>query len=155
MRKMIVGTLLVVFLLSGCSNAMADIYDNESKITSDTNSFNLDGIKQEINGNSYNATVEKMEGMDTIWTMDVEEETTVDIEYDITLYNGKIKVALIYPDGELTTLAECISNQDNSSNSTSLTLPQGEYRIKIIAGENTKFDISLSITDGSFHELGL
>ena len=155
MRKMIVGTLLVVFLLSGCSNAMADIYDNESKITSDTNSFNLDGIEQEIEGNSYNATIEKMEGMDTIWTMDVEEETTVDIEYDITLYNGKVKVVLIYPDGELTTLAECISNQDNSSNSTSLTLPQGEYRIKIIAGENTKFDISLSITDGSFHELGL
>ena len=59
MRKMIVGTLLVVFLLSGCSNAMADIYDNESKITSDTNSFNLDGIEQEIEGNSYNATIEK------------------------------------------------------------------------------------------------
>ena len=155
MRKMIVGTLLVVFLLSGCSNAMADIYDNESKITSDTNSFNLDGIEQEIEGNSYNATIEKMEGMDTVWTLDTEEETTVDISYDITLYNGKIKVALIYPDGELTTLAECKSNQDNSSNSTSLTLPQGEYRIKIIAGENTKFDISLSITDGSFHELGL
>ena len=155
MRKMIVGTLLVVFLLSGCSNAMADIYDNESKITSDTNSFNLDGIEQEIEGNSYNATIEKMDGMDTVWTLDTEEETTVDISYDITLYNGKIKVALIYPDGELTTLAECKSNQDNSSNSTSLTLPQGEYRIKIIAGENTKFDISLSITDGSFHELGL
>ena len=155
MRKMIVGTLLVVFLLSGCSNAMADIYDNESKITSDTNSFNLDGIEQEIEGNSYNATIEKMEGMDTVWTLDTEEETTVDISYDITLYNGKIKVALIYPDGELTTLAECKSNQDNSSNSTSLTLPQGEYRIKIIAVENTKFDISLSITDGSFHELGL
>ena len=155
MRKMIVGTLLVVFLLSGCSNAMADIYDNESKITSDTNSFNLDGIEQEIEGNSYNATIEKMEGMDTVWTLDTEEETTVDISYDITLYNGKIKVALIYPDGELTTLAECKSNQNNSSNSTSLTLPQGEYRIKIIAGENTKFDISLSITDGLFHELGL
>ena len=155
MRKMIVGTLLVVFLLSGCSNAMADIYDNESKITSDTNSFNLDGIEQEIEGNSYNATIEKMEGMDTVWTLDTEEETTVDISYDITLYNEKVKVVLIYPDGELTTLAECISNQDNSSNSTSLTLPQGEYRIKIIAGENTKFDISLSITDGSFHELGL
>lgn len=112
MRKMIVGTLLVVFLLSGCSNAMADIYDNESKITSDTNSFNLDGIEQEIEGNSYNATIEKMEGMDTVWTLDTEEETTVDISYDITLYNGKIKVALIYPDGELTTLAECKSNQD-------------------------------------------
>ena len=155
MRKMIVGTLLVVFLLSGCSNAMADIYDNESKITSDTNSFNLNGIKQEINGNSYNATVEKMEGMDTVWTLDTEEETTVDISYDITLYNGKVKVVLIYPDGELTTLAECISNQDDSSNTTSLALTQGEYRIKIVAGEDTKFDISLSITDGSFHELGL
>ena len=131
MRKMIVGTLLVAFLLSGCSNAMADIYDNESKITSDTNSFNLDGIEQEIEGNSYNATIEKMEGMDTVWTLNTEKEITVDIAYDITLYNGKVKVVLIYPDGELTTLAECISNQDNSSNSTSLSLPQGEYRIKI------------------------
>lgn len=64
-------------------------------------------------------------------------------------------MVLISPDGELATLAECISNQDNSSNNTSLSLPQGEHRIKIIAGENTKFDISLSITDGSFHELGL
>lgn len=155
MRKLIVGTLLIAILMSGCSNTMADIYDNESKITSDTNSFNLNGIKQEINGNSYNATVEKMEGMDTIWTMDVEEETTVDIEYDITLYNGKVKVVLISPDDELTILAECISNQDDSSNTTSLALTQGEYRIKIVAGEDTKFDISLSISDGSFHELGL
>lgn len=65
MRKMIVGALLVAFLLAGCSNAMADVYDNESKIASDTNSFNLDGIEQEIDGNSYNATIEKMEGMDT------------------------------------------------------------------------------------------
>ena len=155
MRKMIVGTLLVAFLLSGCSEAIADIYNNESKIRSDTNSFNLDGIEQEINGNSYNATVEKMEGMDTIWTMDVEEETTVDIEYDITLYNGKVKVVLVSPEDELTILAECISNQDDSSNTTSLALTQGEYRIKIVAGKNTKFDISLSISDGSFHELGL
>ena len=96
-----------------------------------------------------------MEGMDTIWTMDVEEETTVDIEYDITLYNGKVKVVLVSPDDELTILAECISNQDDSSNTTSLALTQGEYRIKIVAGEDTKFDISLSISDGSFHELGL
>ena len=155
MRKMIVGTLLVVFLLSGCSNAMADIYDNESKITSDTNSFNLDGIEQEIEGNSYNATIEKMEGMDTVWTLDTEEETTVDISYDITLYNGKVKVVIVSPDDELTILAECISNQDDSSNTTSLALTQGEYRIKIVAGEDTKFDISLSISDGSFHELGL
>lgn len=155
MRKMIVGTLLVAFLLAGCSNAMADVYDNESKIISNTNSFNLDGIEQEIVDNSYNATVEKMEGMDTVWTLETEEETTVDFAYDITLYNGKVKVVLISPDGELTTLAECISNQDNSSNNTSLSLSQGEYRIKIIAGENTKFDISLSITDGSFRELGL
>lgn len=69
--------------------------------------------------------------------------------------NGKVKVVLISSDGELTTLAECVSDKDNSSDTTSLSLPQGEYRIKIIAGENTKFDISLSITDGSFHELGL
>ena len=59
------------------------------------------------------------------------------------------------PDDELTILAECISNQDDSSNTTSLALTQGEYRIKIVAGEDTKFDISLSISDGSFHELGL
>ncbi len=155
MRKMMAGILLVAVLLSGCSNIMADIYDNENKIVSDTNSFNLNGIEQEIEGNNYNASIERMEGMDTIWTLDAEEETTIEIAHDITLHNGKVKVVLISSDGELTTLAECVSDKDNSSDTTSLSLPQGEYRIKIIAGENTKFDISLSITDGSFHELGL
>ena len=38
MRKLIAGTLLIAILMSGCSNTMADIYGNESKITSDTNS---------------------------------------------------------------------------------------------------------------------
>lgn len=36
--------LLAAFSIGGCSGSqMADLYDNEKEISSDSNSFNLDG----------------------------------------------------------------------------------------------------------------
>ena len=152
-KRLTACTLLLVCLLMGCSG-VANIYDDNSRIASDTNTFNLDAIEQEIQGTTFSASVERMEGMDTVWTMESAETTDIDIAYDITSYSGKVKLVLISPDGELTTLVECTSDT-NSSDNTTLSLQQGEYRIKLVAGENTKFDISLSVTDGTLHELGL
>jgi len=35
-----------------------------------------------------------------------------------------------------------------------LNVESGNNRIKIVAGENTKFDIEISIQEGEFKELG-
>ena len=36
----------------------------------------------------------------------------------------------------------------------SFSLEKGESRIKLVAGEDTRFDIQLEMTEGSFTELG-
>lgn len=37
---------------------------------------------------------------------------------------------------------------------STLNVESGNNRIKIVAGENTKFDIEISIQEGEFKELG-
>ena len=55
--------LLAAFSVSGCGGSrIADLYDNEKEISSDSNSFNLDGIQQNIEGEKWTASVERLEG---------------------------------------------------------------------------------------------
>src|SRR5699024_7591748 len=100
---------------------MADLYDNEKEISSDSNSFNLDGIQQNIEEGKWTASVERLEGMDTVWFWEAQETTEAEFSYEITLYSGKLKIVLIDPEGALTTLAECDSpGEQNAGESISL-----------------------------------
>ena len=91
--------------------------------------------------------------MDTVWSWEAQETTEVEFSYEITLYSGKLKVVLIDPEGALTTLAECDSPGELNAQE-SISLEKGESRIKLVAGEDTRFDIQLGMTEGSFTELG-
>lgn len=64
-----------------------------------------------------------------------------------------MKLVLISPKEELTTLTECTSDSEATENCT-ISVHQGENRMKIVAAQDTKFDITLSVTDGNLHELG-
>ena len=146
--------LLAAFSVSGCGGSrIADLYDNEKEISSDSNSFNLDGIQQNIEGEKWTASVERLEGMDTVWSCKAQETTEAEFSYELTLYSGKLKVVLIDPEGALTTLAECDAAGEQNAGE-SISLEKGESRIKLVAGEDTRFDIQLEMTEGNFAELG-
>ncbi len=153
----------------------ANAYNNEKSIASDVNSYNLNNVTQTSDGGTFSAQVGNMEGMETIWNYDAENETSTELSYDITLYSGKLKLALISPDKEVTTLVELDSEKDTASpegssassqyvsadasavsaaNAVSFTLEPGENRIKVVAGEDTQFDMDLSVSEGEFGELG-
>ena len=123
--------------------------------------------------------------MDTIWDCSADAALETELSYDITLYSGKVKLALISPDEEVTTLVELDSEKgaDDSSASpqdisaegssaaaaqngpagdsslsatdtVSFTLQPGENRIKVVAGEDTGFNMSLTVPEGEFGSLG-
>ena len=50
-------------------------------------------------------------------------------------------------------MTECTSDSEATENCT-ISVHQGENRMKIVAAQDTKFDIILSVTDGNLHELG-
>lgn len=158
--------------LAGCSGLGANAYNNERSIASDMNSYNLNNITQTSDDGTFSAQVGNMEGMDTIWTYDAENETSTELSYDITLYSGKLKLTLISPDKKVTTLVELDSEKDaedlsastqdssagtsacSASDTVSFSLEPGENRIKVVAGEDTRFDMNLSMPEGEFGELG-
>lgn len=174
-KKILGAALMSGCLMAGCVNPMASVYDNDSRIASASNSYNLNNIEQTSADGYFIASVEKMEGMDTIWvyeaimfkilrrimkfSMDTiwvyeaKEDTALDITYKLNVSSGKVKLALINPNGEIIIIAECDSEMADPAQST-LNVESGNNRIKIVAGENTRFDIELTISEGEFKELG-
>ena len=74
-KKLFAAGLAAVCLITGCaSNPMVAVYDNDAKIASNTNTYNLINYEQKLEDGHFSANVEKMEGMDTIWVFDVKED---------------------------------------------------------------------------------
>lgn len=153
-KKLIVGTLWASILLAGCAmNPAVAVYDNNEKIASESNTFNLDAVEQEIKNGQMTANVERMEGMETIWSFSSEEDKKVDITYNLSVYSGKLKMALITPDGEVNVIEECDTEMVEPLQST-LNIQSGENRIKLVADKDTKFDMEVSIAEGEFYKIG-
>lgn len=70
---------------------------------------NLINVDQTCEDGHLTASVEKMEGMDTIWNFDTEEDIVIDITYTLHVSSGKIKLVLISSEGEVSIIAECDS----------------------------------------------
>ena len=146
--------MAVVCLITGCGrNPMLAVYDNDAKIASNTNTYSLINYEQVQSDLHFTASVEKMEGMDTIWVFDAEEDTAVDITYKLNVSSGKMKLVLINPEKEVSVIAECDSGMEDFVSDT-LDIKKGNNRIKIVAGENTQFDIDFTISHGGLKELG-
>lgn len=158
MNKKILWVIMILLVLglSGCrTNPMLAVYNDDSKIASDSNSYNLINDEQSIENQNYEGSIEKFEGMDTIWTYDAMEDITLDMAYQVSVHTGKMKLVLIAPDDTLTTIVEVTpkTTMKNIENTT-LELKKGKNRIKVVGGKNTKLDIDISIPEGEFNNLG-
>lgn len=154
-KKVFGAISIVVCLITGCaSNPMAAVYSNDQKIASETNTYNLDNVDQTIEDGHFMASVDKMEGMDTIWVLDAGEDTTLDITYTVSVFSGKMKLVLINSKGEISIIVECDTEMTEPVQRT-LNVEKGNSRIKIVADKNTKFDIDISISEGDFKNLGM
>lgn len=152
--KLLGAVLVMVCVAAGCGfNPMLAVYDNNAKIASNTNTYNLSNYEQVQSDLHFTASVGKMEGMDTIWVLDAEEDMTVDITYQLSVFSGKMKLVLIDPEKEVSVIVECDSEMEETVQGT-LDVKKGNNRIKIVAAENTQFDIDMTLSAGELKELG-
>ena len=143
--KLLGAVLVMVCVAAGCGF--------NPKIAGDTNTYNLSNYEQVQSDLHFTASVGKMEGMDTIWVLDAEEDMTVDITYQLSVFSGKMKLVLIDPEKEVSVIVECDSEMEETVQST-LDVKKGNNRIKIVAAENTEFDIDMTLSAGGLKELG-
>lgn len=153
-RKWIGVLLITACLIAGCGmNPMLAVYDDNVKIASDSNTYNLINYEQVQEDLHFTASVEKMEGMDTVWVFDAEEDTIVDITYLLNVSSGKMKLVLINPEKEVSIIVECDSEMAEPVQDT-LEIKKGNNRIKIVASENTQFDMDMTLSASGLKELG-
>lgn len=155
--KHVVVFMVLAMILGGCSkNYMTSIYNDNEKISSNTNSFNLDIEKQNIEGQEFSGSIKKIEGMDTIWIYESDKDIELDMTYLLNVTSGKLKLVLITPDGSVTNLIEATKESDVLDYAiNTLQVKKGINRIKMVANKNTSLKFNISIPSGEFKELGM
>lgn len=167
MKKIIaIICMLEVIMFNGCSmnyedlldsvdlNYINSLYSDESKISSNNNSYSLNDIKQTVSKQEYTGQIE-FSGMDTIWRFNAESESEVKISYSLSVTNGIAKLILINPNGELETIVE--SNEIVEGDdlvSTTLVLKKGQNRIKLVGKDNAQIDLQFKVSDGEIYKVG-
>ena len=100
--RIILPTIAIMLLFSSCSfNSMLSIYNNDKKIASETNTFNLGEIEQEIDNKKIEAKIDDIEGMETIWSFTSDEDMDIELSGEMSIKSGKAKLVLILPDNTL------------------------------------------------------
>ncbi|MGL5675989.1 MAG: hypothetical protein ACRDDX_06230 [Cellulosilyticaceae bacterium] len=158
MKRKYTGILLLVaMLVTGCSNNyMTSIYNSDDKISSSTNSYNLDGVTQTIEGEKFIGEVEKLEGMDTIWSYEATEDMELEITYLLNAIKGRVKLVLISPDGSLTNVIERSDNATFTDYATStIQLKKGTNRLKMVGDKECSIKFEITIPCGEFKQLGM
>lgn len=116
--------------LTGCriaSDYQKSLYNDNSKIVKEADSYNY--LKRVINikGDNTNITFDRFYGMDTIWTIDADVDGTIKIDYDADIKNGSFKTVIITPNNEVNLVFE-----NSQSGSKEFSVKKGKNRIKII-----------------------
>lgn len=102
------------------------IYDNESKISEDSDSYNYMTRRGESRDNQTKLEF-VLTGMETLWDITVNEEASIEIEYNSVIEKGKLKVVLISPSNNITNIFE-----QSQSGVKEIKLEPGTSRIKIV-----------------------
>ena len=155
-KSICLTAVVTAVLISGCvMNTGARVYDSDRAIASSSNSYNLIDYTGNQNGNTVSGSAEKLDGMDTIWSYEAEEEKEVTLSWKLNVSSGKAKFVLINPDGELTTLVECFAGEDSEqSSSGTFEIKQGENRVKLVGAENTSLEYEFTADEGEVSSFG-
>ncbi|SHK37954.1 hypothetical protein [Hespellia stercorisuis] len=153
MRKIIKIISIVAVLLaatSGCSlNTGIKVYNDEKMIVKNYDSYNLIRSRQNVKNNCISGSAERMEGMGTIWKLNADAPTDINISYKIKVSSGKAKLVLISPDNTVTELAECTPESDfEQKESDTFHVDAGKNRIKLIGAKDTKIEFEISADKG-------
>lgn len=159
MKKKLLGIslllLLAALLCVGCAgNNKNAIYDDEKKLADQGDSFSVDSVSQTVQDRAYTATV-TMTGANTVWRYQTEEESQIELSCLLSATHGKAKLVLIQPDGTLYTLVESTAASDDIPLNTTLVLPKGESRLKLVAADDAQIELRLFLDVGDYEMLGM
>lgn len=136
-KLMLLLTVTVCILLSGCSNAFAkEQYNDDQKIAA-SDHYAATMLKTTRTNAGCSLEASKLDGWITVWTYSSNEDMTVNANVSIGLKKGTAKIVHIDGNGNVSTLMEYESDGGSTdvtgegSADRTIRLSKGENKIKI------------------------
>lgn len=136
------------------------LYNNEEALTNstayecDSKVFFIDEDKdtgmEDEERTKYVFHAQSMQGVETLWYYQAEQDEVIKISYLLSAPKGKAKLVYVSPSWKTTTLAEKIGEESDELVTTTLAVKKGENRIKLACGFNTEIHMKLQIKEGWF-----
>jgi hypothetical protein len=147
-KKRQIGAILLILLsfyfLTGCgavSSEQRKIYGDDELIAREGDTYTFSTRLGEVEASEANLEFAGFFGMQTMWIMETQKDTEINIHYSLDISSGKVKLVLINPQGTVTTITE-----QEASDNLSIPLQKGKYRVKLV-GSNAKGNIHVSLED--------
>lgn len=128
-RVMFSVILILAVVLAGCGvkQEQKEMYNSNQAIAGSGDSYSYGNRSGEVTAESADIEFTKFYGSDTIWTIEAEQDSKVNIEYQQSMKDGEFKIVLITPDGNVQVVAE-----NRAEGETELILPKGKNVVKFV-----------------------
>lgn len=135
-------SIIITSSLIGCSadNEKNDIYDDNERIAQAGDSFSFYKRIGETSDKKADLKYSRFSGVQTIWAIETDGNSDINITYDSLVSSGKFKVVLVTPDKEVINIVE----QSGKDTHNYVTI-KGRYSIKFVglnANGNIQIDLS-------------
>ena len=150
MKKVFTSILICIIAcmavcLAGCGNEYAkQEYNDAEKIAQidDRYSESIYHFKS-IDG-GYSLTIAKFDGRDTFWKKTLEEDVEVEMQLDLKISSGTVKIVFIDCDNNITDLIECSQDSSNEQTATkTVSFTSGLNRLKIVGYDCKGIDLKI------------
>lgn len=116
------------------------IYNNDNKIAGQSDNCIFESkIDARTSSNEINIKYSGFTGMNTIWILEVKEDSEISFNFDSTVDMGEFKVVSVSTKKEIENLLEGIGEENKT-----IKLAKGKYTIKLV-GRKATGKIKLSI----------
>ena len=120
-----------------------NIYNNEEKIVSESDSYSYLRRKLENEKNNMDFEFVEFTGIDTVYNIQSTKEGVIELQYKSEILKGKFKILLITPKNEIITVLS-----GNSKGNSKIKIESGESKIRIVGYKSTgNFTMNVISTD--------
>ncbi len=125
MRRLLIFIIcVIIFGLNSCSSEKVITHN---KILGEADSYSYLNKDLTINEAHLKLKYKRFTGVDTLWKLQSESDSSIKITYDSAIDKGKINFLLITPDKKIINIFEESENDEYVTD-----IKKGEYKIKIV-----------------------
>ncbi len=154
-KKMLIfiSLIILISMLIGCNNTMDNIYNDNSKIVKEGDTFGLDETHEVAQNGIYKGIV-KLSGTGTIWTYKSDKNLNLKVPYTFSVKSGKAKIVLISPNNKVTVLVENTGkNTEGEVKKLTIPIKKGNNRMKLVGYKKANITLEIHIDKGEFQKI--